>query len=97
MNSPNFIEDVPRYVRYDFFMALFGIITAYFSFTNNIIFTNSTLKILFAVMSTSCLLYGLLEMKNNYEKDKKIQELERECRKRELLQHLQKLETEAKK
>ena len=72
------------------------LITAYFLFTNNVISSNSTLRILFTVISVSCLLYGLLEMKNNYEKDKKIQELERAYRKRELIQHLQKLGVEAK-
>ncbi|OGY43317.1 MAG: hypothetical protein A2729_05350 [Candidatus Buchananbacteria bacterium RIFCSPHIGHO2_01_FULL_39_14] len=82
------IDKVPRYVRYDFLMVLLGVLVAYFLFTNDKVYNEQTLKILFSIISASCLIYGLLEMKENYEKDKELQEMEREYQKRKKEQEL---------
>lgn len=84
----NNITDIPKYVRYDFFMALFGIITAYFLFANERVYENRTLRIIFAIISGACLLYGLIEMKENYEQEKQLIAVERELRRKAALAEL---------
>jgi len=68
------VEDIPRYIRYDFFMALFGIIIAYFAFTNERVYNTTEIRWLFLIISSTTILYGIFEMKNNYDKDKELQE-----------------------
>ena len=68
------VEDIPRYIRYDFFMALFGIIIAYFVFTNERVYNTTEIRWLFLIISSTTILYGIFEMKNNYDKDKELQE-----------------------
>ncbi len=70
------IDEIPKYVRYDFFMALFGTLLIYLLCTNEILYKNSVLLILFSIIGVSTLLYGILEMKGNYERDKKISVLQ---------------------
>ena len=72
------LENIPKYIRYDFFMALFGIFVLYFLFTNDRIYNLLELKILFSVLGAATILYGVFEMKNNYDADKEIQEQKRE-------------------
>lgn len=78
------ISEIPKYIRYDFFMALLGIIIAYFTFSTEIIYKNQLGRILFLVMSAACVVYGLLEMKNNYEREKELQIKEYEYRKKRI-------------
>jgi len=55
-------------------MALFGIIIAYFAFTNERVYNTTEIRWLFLIISSTTILYGIFEMKNNYDKDKELQE-----------------------
>lgn len=85
------LDDIPRYIRYDFFMAPFGIFVAYFLFTNDRVYSNPDLRLVFAALSVVTIFYGVFEMKNNYNKEKEVQEMKRETEKIKAIEELNKL------
>jgi arginine exporter protein ArgO len=80
----NDIESMPKYMRYDFFLAAIGILGTYFVFSNNLVYYNSVMRIIFICTSAFCFMYGLFEMKGNYEQEKIMQSLEREYRSKKI-------------
>ena len=85
------VENIPKYVRYDFFMALFGILVAYFLFTNERVYDNPDLRAFLVTLSTVTIFYGILEMKNNYNKEKEVQDIKREIEKLNAEKELEKI------
>ena len=69
------IEDFPRYVRYDFFMAILGLLMFYFSFSNENIYNNFFFHWLLIIIGIICFIYGLYQMKKNYIKEQEIEDL----------------------
>lgn len=53
--------------------------------------------LLFLILGSSCLLYGMFEMKRNYEAEKRIEEKERMYKIKRIMLDLILIETEAKK
>ena len=86
------LTDTPKYVRYDFFMALLGIFIAYATYTNNNLYNEILMRFLLLIISVVCTLYGIVEMKKNYEKDKEVQDIEYAYTKQRLIRDLLLLE-----
>lgn len=84
------VDDIPRYIRYDFFMALFGIVVAYFLFTNDRVYNNADLRAFLVTLSIVTIFYGVWEMKNNYNKEKEVQEIKQELEKLKAIKELNK-------
>lgn len=70
------LTDIPKYVRYDFFMAAFGMLVTYFVYTNTRFYEAFSLRVVCLILSGACLWYGILEMKRNYAEEKKLQQKE---------------------
>lgn len=84
-------DELPKYLRYDIFMSLLGILTLYFSFVNERI--PVLLRVVIAAIGAGFFGWGALEMKANYEADKHISALEHEIkhmRLKRLREHLKK-------
>jgi len=69
------IDDIPKYIRYDFFMALLGLVIIYFVIITENIYQNTILTILFLFVGIPFFLWGVYEMKKNYDKEKRLQHL----------------------
>lgn len=81
---PTSLDDIPKYIRYDFFMALLGILIIYFVIVTDRIYNNIVLLNLFLSVGIPSFLYGIYEMKKNYGKEKEIQYLKMEHEKERL-------------
>lgn len=66
-------EDIPRYVRYDFFIAVLGIVIVYFAFSNSHVYDNSALRWGSFIFGVAISVYGMTEMSSTYYAEKKIQ------------------------
>lgn len=86
------IADTPKYVRYDFFMAVLGLVIAYTGYTNESAYFSESVQFILIVAGAICLFYGLKEMKMNYEKDKELQDIEYAYTKQRLIHDLMRLE-----
>ncbi len=91
------ITEIPHYLRYDFFMSVLGILICYFVYMNALIYADFLLRVLFLILGSSCLLYGIFEMKRNYEAEKQIEEKERIYKLKRIMLDLILIETETKK
>ncbi len=72
------LDDFPRYVRYDFFMALLGILAFYFSFSNENIYNSFFFHWLLLIISIVAFIYGIYQMKKNYMKEQEIEKIRRD-------------------
>ncbi|MFH0978793.1 MAG: hypothetical protein V1837_05830 [Candidatus Woesearchaeota archaeon] len=68
-------EDIPKYVRYDFFIAILGIFIVYFAFSNANAYGNTTIRWSLFVFGVIISVYGLAEMSSSYYAEKKIQKI----------------------
>src|SRR3989338_7147369 len=91
------LTEMPRSVRYDFFMSVLGILICYFVYTNNHVYSDFFLRFLFLLLGVSCLLYGILEMKKNYQAQKKIEQKENTYKEQKIMLDIILLEAEFKK
>ena len=84
-------SDLPHYLRYDIFLSIFGILIFYFAFTNSDI-RNIHLQPVLVFVSLIMLSVGLIKMKQTYDMNRNVWELEYQLR----LKHLKKKLKEAK-
>ncbi len=68
-------DDIPKYMRYDFFMAVLGVLISYFSFSNANIYGISTLRWSMFGFGAILSIYGIGEMSSTYYNEKKIQKI----------------------
>ncbi len=80
------VDELPRYLRYDIFMALLGGFMFYFSFTNKIISQNPDFRQVLVAASLIITSVGILKMKEVYDLNRSVWELEYQLR----LKHLKK-------
>ncbi len=78
------LEEAPKYIRYDFFMAIIGLFILYFVYTNQIIYDNTNLRAISLIVGCICLIYGLLQMKRNYDEEMELRALQIKLEKRRL-------------
>ncbi len=88
------LTDLPKSVRYDFFMATFGMLTAYFVYTNENVYQTFVLRVLLIILACVCLLYGVYEMKLNYDNEIDLKLQERVYAKQRILLDLLRVEQE---
>ncbi|MBI5392620.1 hypothetical protein HZA96_02010 [Candidatus Woesearchaeota archaeon] len=88
--------DLPKSIRYDFFMALLGIVLLYFLNITPRLYEDSFKFILLLMIGTSSLVYGLFEMSKNYQKENEINNLERIIKKRSLMNEINQLKEKTK-
>ncbi|OGI64703.1 hypothetical protein A2642_01885 [Candidatus Nomurabacteria bacterium RIFCSPHIGHO2_01_FULL_39_10] len=88
------LDEIPRYVRYDFFMSLLGIIIVYFSFSNGNIYNDKTLHLGFLLFGAALSIYRIAEMSSTYYLEKKIQKLKNLIEIKELKKQIDNQENE---
>ena len=93
MHTLESLEESPKYIRYDFFMAIIGLFIFYFVYTNGVIYNDTTLRPIALIIGGSCLVYGVLEMKRNYDTEMELRDLQLRLEKRRLGLELKKSET----
>ena len=69
------LDDVPKYVRYDFFMAILGIFIIYFTFSNENVYKIEPLRWALFIFGVVLSVYGIAEMSSTYYSEKKIQKI----------------------
>ncbi len=71
-------EQIPKYIKYDFFVSLIGLSIIYISISKENIFQNSLFFFPFIIIGSSFFFYGLHEMKENYIEEKKLTKIRRD-------------------
>lgn len=84
------LDDFPKYVRYDFFMAILGLLMFYFSFSDDNIYNSFIFHWMLIIVGLVCTIYGIYQMKNNYKKEQKIETIRRIAEELELQKKINK-------
>ena len=79
-------SELPNYLRYDIFLSIFGILIFYFAFTNMGISRNVRFQQVLIIVSLFMLGVGIFKMKQTYDMNWNVWELEYRLR----LKHLKK-------
>lgn len=82
-------QDVPKYVRYDFFVAILGLVMFYFAFSNEKIYLDTFSHWTLTLVGITCLIFGLYHMKENYLREREVDMLTMQLTKREILTKLE--------
>ena len=93
MPSLESFEELPKYIRYDFFMAIIGLFILYFVYTNKLIYDDVYLRPITIKIVGLCFIYGVLEMKKNYDIEMELRDLQLRLEKRRLISKLKKSDT----
>lgn len=84
----DFPTELPNYLRYDIFLSIFGILIFYFAFTNTAISENVLLQNILMLASFIMLTVGIFKMKQTYDMNKQVWELEYQLRLKQLKKRL---------
>lgn len=71
------INDIPKYIRYDFFISLIGLLIIYLSFSEALL-RDPSLFIFSIVVGSFFLGFGLTKMKKNYKEELKVESKRKE-------------------
>lgn len=82
------LDELPRYIRYDFFMALLGLLMFYFSFSNDKVYEDFFFHWILIIVGIICFMYGFFQMKKNYLREQELEQMRDDAEKLELKEQI---------